>query len=110
MSNTQTVAPSSRKRSTMAFPMPDAPPVTMATLFSSLSILCNPFHLYSDFFRRWHITLTRWFTDYVYIPLGGNRRGLLRRMFNTVVVFALCGLWHGANWTYVLWAFMRASL
>ena len=58
---------------------------------------------YSDFFRRWHITLTRWFTDYVYIPLGGNRRGPLRRVFNTLVVFALCGLWHGANWTYVLW-------
>ena len=58
---------------------------------------------YSDFFRRWHITLTRWFTDYVYIPLGGNRQGLGRRIYNTFVVFALCGLWHGANWTYVLW-------
>ncbi len=58
---------------------------------------------YADFFRRWHITLTRWFTDYVYIPLGGNRRGLGRRIYNTLVVFALCGLWHGANWTYVLW-------
>ena len=58
---------------------------------------------YSDFFRRWHITLTRWFTDYVYIPLGGSRRGVMRRIFNTCVVFALCGLWHGANWTYVLW-------
>ena len=58
---------------------------------------------YSDFFRRWHITLTRWFTDYIYIPLGGNRRGPVRRVFNTFVVFALCGLWHGANWTYVVW-------
>ena len=58
---------------------------------------------YSDFFRRWHISLTRWFTDYVYIPLGGNRHGPLRRMLNTLIVFALCGLWHGANWTYVLW-------
>ena len=63
---------------------------------------------YSDFFRRWHITLTRWFTDYVYIPLGGNRRGIYRRIFNNFVVFALCGLWHGANWTYVLWGLYAA--
>jgi len=58
---------------------------------------------YTEFFRRWHITLTRWFTDYVYIPLGGNRKGKARRIVNTVIVFFLCGLWHGANWTYVLW-------
>ena len=63
---------------------------------------------YSDFFRRWHITLTRWFTDYVYIPLGGSRRSVPRRIFNTFVVFALCGLWHGANWTYVLWGLYAA--
>ena len=63
---------------------------------------------YSDFFRRWHITLTRWFTDYIYIPLGGSRRGTARRIFNTFVVFALCGLWHGANWTYVLWGVYAA--
>ena len=58
---------------------------------------------YTEFFRRWHITLNRWFTDYVYIPLGGSRRGPLRRMLNTMIVFLLCGLWHGANMTYVLW-------
>ena len=58
---------------------------------------------YSDFFRRWHITLTSWFTEYVYIPLGGNRQGLGRRILNTFIVFLLCGLWHGADWTYVLW-------
>ena len=58
---------------------------------------------YSDFFRRWHITLSRWFTDYVYIPLGGSRKGTARRVFNTFVVFILCGLWHGANLTYLIW-------
>ena len=63
---------------------------------------------YSDFFRRWHITLTRWFTDYVYIPLGGNRKGIFRKILNTFIVFALCGLWHGANWTYVVWGLYAA--
>ena len=63
---------------------------------------------YSDFFTRWHITLTRWFTDYIYIPLGGNRKGTPRKILNTFVVFALCGLWHGANWTYVLWGLYAA--
>ncbi len=63
---------------------------------------------YSEFFRRWHISLNRWFTQYVYIPLGGNRRGLGRKLLNTVIVFALCGLWHGANWTYVLWGLYAA--
>ncbi len=58
---------------------------------------------FTEFFRRWHITLNRWFTEYVYIPLGGNRKGTARKIFNTIVVFALCGLWHGANWTFVLW-------
>lgn len=57
----------------------------------------------SEFFRRWHVTLTRWLTDYVYIPLGGSRRGKARQVFNSFVVFFLCGLWHGANWTYVVW-------
>lgn len=58
---------------------------------------------YTEFFRRWHITLNQWFTRYVYIPLGGNRKGLVRKLLNTMIVFLLCGLWHGANWTYVLW-------
>lgn len=56
-----------------------------------------------DFWRRWHISLTSWFTDYVYIPLGGNRRGLFRQLFNIMAVFLLSGLWHGADWTFVIW-------
>lgn len=58
---------------------------------------------YTEFFRRWHITLNQWFTQYVYIPLGGNRKGKGRKVINTLVVFFLCGLWHGANWTYIFW-------
>lgn len=53
--------------------------------------------------RRWHMTLTSWFTDYVYIPLGGNRKGKTRQVLNVLIVYVLCGLWHGANWTFVLW-------
>lgn len=56
-----------------------------------------------DFWRRWHISLTSWFTDYVYIPLGGSRRGTARRCLNIMAVFLLSGLWHGADWTFVLW-------
>lgn len=63
---------------------------------------------YTEFFRRWHISLNRWFTSYVYIPLGGSRRGMGRKLINTVIVFVLCGLWHGANWTYVLWGLYAA--
>lgn len=62
---------------------------------------------YTEFFRRWHITLNQWFTQYVYIPLGGNRKGTARKIINTLIVFTLCGLWHGANWTFVLWAWSR---
>ena len=58
---------------------------------------------YTEYFRRWHITLNRWFTYYLYIPLGGNRKGKFRKIINIIIVFFLCGLWHGANWTYVLW-------
>lgn len=56
-----------------------------------------------DFWRRWHISLSSWFRDYLYIPLGGNRRGARRTYFNLSVVFFLTGLWHGAEWTFVLW-------
>ena len=56
-----------------------------------------------DFWRRWHISLTGWFRDYVYIPLGGNRKGKLRSSFNMFFVFLLSGLWHGAMWNYVVW-------
>ena len=61
-----------------------------------------------EFWRRWHISLTNWFRDYVYIPLGGNRRGRSRTAVNTLVVFGLSGLWHGANWTFVLWGLLHA--
>ena len=60
-----------------------------------------------EFWRRWHISLTSWFTDYVYIPLGGNRKGLSRQMFNILIVFLLSGLWHGAGWTFVLWGLIH---
>lgn len=57
----------------------------------------------TDFRRRWHITLSTWFREYVYIPLGGNRRGRARQYFNLAVVWLLTGLWHGASWNFVLW-------
>ncbi|PWU14738.1 MAG: membrane-bound O-acyltransferase family protein [Verrucomicrobia bacterium] len=57
----------------------------------------------SEFWSRWHISLSTWFRDYVYIPLGGNRVSLGRSMFNIGVVFLISGLWHGANWTFVIW-------
>lgn len=56
-----------------------------------------------DFWHRWHISLTSWFTDYIYIPLGGSRRGLGRHLFNVMLVFFVSGLWHGAAWHYVVW-------
>lgn len=57
----------------------------------------------TDFWRRWHISLSTWFRDYLYIPLGGNRKGPVRTYVNLMLVFLLCGLWHGASWTFVLW-------
>ncbi|MDR3088721.1 MAG: MBOAT family protein [Desulfobulbaceae bacterium] len=56
-----------------------------------------------EFWRRWHITLSSWFRDYLYIPLGGNRCGQARILLNLLIVFSLCGLWHGASWTFVFW-------
>jgi alginate O-acetyltransferase complex protein AlgI len=56
-----------------------------------------------EFWRRWHISLSNWFRDYLYIPLGGNQRGERRAYANLVIVFLLCGLWHGASWPFVLW-------
>ena len=57
----------------------------------------------AEFWRRWHISLSSWFRDYLYIPLGGNRKGTIRKYMNTMIVFLVSGLWHGANWTYVIW-------
>lgn len=57
----------------------------------------------TEFWRRWHISLSSWFKEYVYIPLGGNRKGMGRQLFNIMVVWMLTGLWHGANWNFVLW-------
>ncbi|MEE3461707.1 MAG: MBOAT family O-acyltransferase [Lachnospiraceae bacterium] len=57
----------------------------------------------SEFWRRWHISLSSWFRDYVYIPLGGNRKGEIRRCLNLMCVFTLSGLWHGASWHFVIW-------
>ncbi len=61
----------------------------------------------TEFWRRWHISLSTWFRDYVYIPLGGNRGGVARTTRNLLVVFVLCGLWHGANWTFLIWGLLH---
>lgn len=63
-----------------------------------------------ELWQRWHMTLSRFFIQYVYIPLGGSRKGKLRTIFNTFMVFFLSGLWHGANWTYVAWGTMQGLL
>ena len=57
----------------------------------------------TEFWRRWHMSLSSWFKEYVYVPLGGNRKGLPRQIFNIAVVWALTGLWHGASWNFVAW-------
>ena len=60
----------------------------------------------SEFWRRWHMSLSSWFRDYVYIPLGGNRKGTIILVRNIFIVWALTGIWHGANWTFVIWGLM----
>lgn len=64
----------------------------------------------AEFWRRWHISLNKWFVDYVYIPLGGSRVSKLKVIRNTWVIFLLSGLWHGANWTFVIWGGVHAAL
>lgn len=64
----------------------------------------------TDFWRRWHMTLGRFFRDYVYIPLGGNRHGLHRAQLNIFVVMLLSGLWHGAGWTFIVWGALHATM
>ena len=61
----------------------------------------------AGFWRNWHISLTSWFKDYLYIPLGGSRKGTLRKHLNRIFVFLVSGLWHGANWTFVIWGFLN---
>lgn len=63
----------------------------------------------TEFWQRWHMSLSSWFRDYLYIPLGGNRRGPLQTYFNLATVFLLCGLWHGAAWTFVMWGFWHGA-
>lgn len=65
---------------------------------------------FTEFWRRWHISLSTWFRDYVYIPLGGNRKGTIRKYFNLMIVMALSGLWHGANWNYLIWGLINGVL
>lgn len=62
-----------------------------------------------EFWRRWHISLSNWFRDYLYIPLGGNRRGPWRVYANLLIVFFLCGLWHGSSWNFVIWGFLHGA-
>lgn len=64
----------------------------------------------TDFWRRWHISLSTWFKDYVYIPLGGNRVSQLKLVRNILIVWGLTGLWHGANWNFIIWGFYYAIL
>lgn len=71
--------------------------------FNAPYIAKNP----SDFWRRWHISLSTWFRDYVYIPLGGNRKGKLRTYFNLFITMVLSGIWHGANTTFIIWGIIH---
>lgn len=62
----------------------------------------------SEFWSQWHISLSTWLRDYVYIPLGGRRKGLIRKYFNLVIVFFVSGLWHGASWNFIIWGLLHA--
>ena len=64
----------------------------------------------AEFWRKWHISLTTWFRDYIYIPLGGSRGGKLMSIRNTMIIFLVSGLWHGANWTFIFWGLYHALL
>ncbi|KAA2262352.1 MBOAT family protein [Solihabitans fulvus] len=77
-------------------------PENFARPYSSVTV--------TEFWRRWHMSLSRWFRDYVYIPLGGNRRGVARTYRNLGIVFVLTGFWHGANWTFLIWGLYHGGL
>jgi alginate O-acetyltransferase complex protein AlgI len=62
----------------------------------------------SEFWRRWHISLSSWFRDYLYIPLGGSQGGMLMKIRNTFIIFLVSGFWHGANWTFIVWGALHA--
>ncbi len=74
-------------------------PINFNSPYKSLTI--------TEFWKRWHITLSRFFSTYVYIPLGGNRKGFVRMLLNSFIVFFISGLWHGANWTFILWGMVH---
>ena len=80
--------------------------------FRLMENFCRPYFAASvtEFWRRWHISLSTWFKDYVYIPLGGNRVGNLRCYFNVLVTFVISGVWHGANWTFLVWGTLHGVL
>lgn len=77
-------------------------PVNFNSPYKAISI--------KDFWSRWHMSLTRFLTDYIYIPLGGNRKGVFRTYINIIVVFLISGMWHGANWTFILWGGLHGVL
>jgi D-alanyl-lipoteichoic acid acyltransferase DltB (MBOAT superfamily) len=62
----------------------------------------------AEFWRRWHISLSSWFRDYLYIPLGGSKGGMWMKIRNTFIIFLVSGFWHGANWTFIMWGFLNA--
>ncbi len=74
-------------------------PMNFNSPYKALSIV--------DFWKRWHLTLTRFLRTYVYFPLGGSRKGTVRTYFNIIMVFLVSGLWHGANWTFIFWGFLH---
>lgn len=78
--------------------------------FSLMENFNTPYFAISikDFWSRWHISLSTWFRDYLYIPLGGNRKGKARKYLNLLIVFLVSGLWHGASWTFVIWGLIHA--
>ena len=63
----------------------------------------------TDFWRRWHISLSTWLKDYIYIPLGGSRCSKLRNYWNIFVTFLVSGIWHGANWTFIVWGILQIT-